>query len=213
MFTGLIEETGILRELEKQADGAVLTIEASIVTKGTQTGDSIAVNGVCLTVVSVQPDSFTAQAVRETVENTTLASWKPGGALLNLERALPAGARMGGHIVQGHVDGVGEIVKVSKREMSSVFTFTAGTEVMKYIVYKGSIAIDGVSLTIAHTDDDSFSIAVIPHTLANTNLRTLSIGNKVNLETDIIARYVEKFTSLRELKTGLTEDKLRSAGF
>lgn len=212
MFTGLIEEIGILRKKEATAKGTRLEVEASKVLQGSQMGDSIAVNGVCLTVVKLSGNSFTAEAVAETVSHTTVPQWRVGDRL-NLERALALGSRMGGHWVQGHVDGTGVITKLLKHEDEIRITVNCGKEIMRYIIYKGSIAVDGISLTVAERLEDAFAVALIPHTWENTNLKGKKVGDKVNLETDLIAKYVEQFLSKNQPESGLSEETLRRAGF
>ena len=212
MFTGLIEEIGFLRKKETTAKGMRLEVEASQVLQGSQIGDSIAVNGVCLTVVKLSGNSFTAEAVAETVSHTTVPQWRVGDRL-NLERALALGSRMGGHWVQGHVDGTGVITKLLKHEDEIRITVNCGKEIMRYIIYKGSIAVDGISLTVAKRTEEAFAVAVIPHTWENTNLKGKKTGDKVNLETDLIAKYVEQFLSRNQQESGLSEETLRRAGF
>jgi len=212
MFTGLIEETGILERAVPSASEIVLQVRAKLVLEGIRIGDSVAVNGVCLTVVDSDTSGFAAQAVQETVENSTIPDWRVG-EVLNLERALAVGDRLGGHIVQGHVDGIGTVKSIRAGELETVISVSAPSEIMKYIVRKGSIAIDGISLTVAQANGDVFTVAIIPHTWGNTNLTRLSSGSQVNLETDVLARYVEKFFTDRELQSSITEKKLREAGF
>ncbi len=192
MFTGLVEEKGRVVRVQPGSSGLRLTIEARVVAEGTAVGDSIAVNGVCLTAVSVSGSALEFDAVRETVERSTLGGLKPGDPV-NLERALRAGARMGGHMVLGHVDGLGIIRETRRAGGETIFRFEAPQEIMRFVVEKGSIAVDGISLTIADCGHDWFSVAVIPHTLGATTLGGGSVGGRVNLETDIIGKYVQKF--------------------
>ncbi len=212
MFTGLIEEIGAVQRIAPQSAGLELEIAAESVLEGLRIGDSIAVSGPCLTVVDTARDTFNVQAARETVERTTIASWRLGTPV-NLERALAAGSRLGGHIVQGHIDGVGTVKSLARAELDTVITVQAPPEITRYIVIKGSVAVDGVSLTVAKVEGDSFTIAVIPHTLKATTLSRLRAGDKVNLETDILAKYVEKFIQSYRNTTGITENTLRNAGF
>lgn len=213
MFTGIIEETGKLEGITPERDGLRLKISAGKVLEGTDIGDSIAVNGVCLTVVEMGTGSFRVQAVRETVSKTTIAGWRTGMDL-NLERAVTANTRLGGHLVQGHIDGLGTIDSISDRSGEVQVKISAGREIMRYVVKKGSICVDGISLTVADAGDDNFELAIIPHTWKNTNLHNRRSGDKVNLETDIIARYIEKLMNFdRKQGGGLTEEFLRSAGF
>ena len=212
MFTGLIEETGSLRRRIPSPAGFKLEIEADKVLEGTRIGDSIAVNGVCLTVVEIGAARFTVEAVRETVEHSTVPDWKIREPL-NLERALAAGDRFGGHFVQGHIDGTGTIKNSVKAGEENRLIINCSSEILRYIIYKGSIAIDGISLTVAEAGKDSFTAAIIPHTWSNTNLNRRKIGDRVNLETDLIAKYVENFLRRGNSPSGLTEDALRRAGF
>ena len=182
MFTGIVEEIGILKNIS----GSTITIQCRKVLENTQLGDSIAINGCCQTVVDMTPDTFSANVSDETFKITNFKNMKCGD-LVNLERALTPSTRMGGHIVQGHIDCVGKYLGNMRFEVSD----------SKYIVYKGSITVNGVSLTVAGLDGNIFSVAVIPHTLENTNLKNLRIGDLVNIETDILGRYIEKFLSIK----------------
>ena len=204
MFTGLIEEKGKVIRTEPSGGGLKLTIEARVVTDGTKVGDSISVNGACLTVVEAGASSLKFDAVRETVERTTIGRLKPGSSV-NLERPLRAGDRLGGHTVLGHVDGIGVIREICKAGAETVFRFEAPREIMQFIVEKGSIAVDGISLTIADLGPGWFTVAVIPHTLASTTLGEASVGGSVNLETDIIGKYVYKFVNK---SAGSSDDRL-----
>lgn len=192
MFTGLVEEKGKILRTQPSSSGLRLTIEAHAVAEGTAIGDSVAVNGVCLTAVSIKGRQIEFDVVRETVERSTLGDLKPGQAV-NLERALRAGARMGGHMVLGHVDGVGIVREARGSGGEMLFRFETPAEVMRFVVEKGSIAVDGISLTVADLGRDWFTTAVIPHTLEATTLGDRSVGGRVNLETDIIGKYVLKF--------------------
>jgi len=211
MFTGLIEEIGVLKR--KLPSGGIIALEitAQTVLPGSKIGDSIAIDGVCLTVVRLNSDSFTVQAVQETVSGTTISGWKIGQRL-NLERALAVGSRFGGHIVQGHIDGLGKIKSIVTASNEIRITVEAPPEIMKYIVRKGSIALDGISFTVADAFTNAFAIAIIPYTWEKTSIKYKSEGSPVNLETDILARYIEKFLFDRA-SPGLSEDFLRQAGF
>ncbi len=211
MFTGIIEEIGVLKRKLPSGSALELEITAEIVLPGTKIGDSLAVDGVCLTVKCLDSRSFTVQAVRETVSHTTIPSWKISDKL-NLERAISASSRLGGHIVQGHIDGLGKIQSIIAEDNEKRITIAASPEIMKYIVRKGSVTIDGISLTVADVLSDAFTVAVIPHTWQNTGIGNKTAGASVNLETDIIARYIEKFLIDRSTP-GLTEDLLRQSGF
>ena len=196
MFTGIIEELGEILDLTKHDDGARLTIGAGLVTSDIHNGDSIAVNGVCLTAIEVTTDSFAADVSPETLERTTLGDLA-AGSRVNLERAVTPATRLGGHIVQGHVDGRGTFVSADQN--GDFWTVRIGfpPAMGKYFVYKGSVCVEGISLTIASLSDDSFEIAVIPKTWEMTNLSTLKPGNAVNLEADVIAKYVERMMEFR----------------
>lgn len=208
MFTGIIEEVGALAALAPR-----FTVRAAAVNAGLRTGDSVAVNGVCLTVVDARADGFTADVSPETLERSTLGALRPG-AELNLERALPAGGRLGGHIVQGHVDGVGEITALYQAGGGNWWLEVAAPpELERYLVFKGSVAIDGISLTLARADGPRLAVAVIPHTYAQTNLRGLRPGGRVNLECDILAKYVEKMLGWIERPAGLSVGRLREQGY
>ena len=196
MFTGIVEEIGILKNIS----GSTITIQCRKVLENTQLGDSIAINGCCQTVVDMTSDTFSANVSDETFKITNFKNMKCGD-LVNLERALTPSTRMGGHIVQGHIDCVGKYLGNMRFEVSD----------SKYIVYKGSITVNGVSLTVAGLDGDVFSVAVIPHTLENTNLKNLRIGDLVNIETDILGRYIEKFLSIKNNR--IDESFLLENGF
>ena len=192
MFTGIVEEMGKVKQVKRGRDSAVLTIEAKTVLEGTRLGDSIAVNGICLTVSGLSSGSFSADVMHETLNRSSLKQLGTGSRV-NLERAMPADGRFGGHIVTGHVDGVGTVVKIRRDDTAIWYTVQAGPEIMRHIVQKGSIALDGISLTVAQLLPDGFAISAIPHTVAQTVLQDRAQGDLVNLETDIIGKYVEKF--------------------
>lgn len=194
MFTGLIEEVGTVRAIERGAQSARFTIGAERVTERAALGDSITVNGACLTVVAQAPGEVAFDAVYETLQKTALGALAIGDEV-NLERSLAADGRLGGHIVQGHVDGVGTIASIREVDNSYYIYITASASLMRYIVRKGSIAVDGISLTVVEADDKTFSVAIIPHTWDHTNLRHHIAGDQVNIETDIIGKYVEKLMS------------------
>ena len=214
MFTGFVEEVGTVRSIRRGRDSAVLEIGAETVTKGLRTGDSVAVNGVCLTAVSCREDSFSADMMHETLNRSSLAQ-VGAGARVNLERAMAANGRFGGHIVAGHVDGTGVIERTRRDDNALWYDFSAAPEVLMYVVGKGSIAVDGVSLTVARVDARGFSISAIPHTLANTALQYKRVGERVNLETDIIGKYVEKLMrhAGAEQTGGITPELLLQNGF
>ncbi|MCY7346941.1 MAG: riboflavin synthase [Pyrinomonadaceae bacterium] len=215
MFTGIIEETGKIAAFEKQTDGARIKIAAKIVTENTVEGDSIAVNGVCLTALNIRSDSFTADVSGETLNRSTLGTLAVG-TRVNLERAVTPTTRLGGHIVQGHVDASGTFLGAVQE--GDFWTVKIGfpAEIGQYLVYKGSVSVEGISLTIANLDADSFEIAVIPKTWELTNLSTLKNGDAVNLEADVIAKYVERIMLYgrgAERNKEITVEKLTKLGF
>ena len=214
MFTGLIEEVGTLRAVRRGAHSAVLSIGAETVLSGLKTGDSVAVNGVCLTVTAQDSGGFTADVMHETLNRSSLGALAPGSPV-NLERAMAADSRFGGHIVSGHIDGTGTIRALRRDDNAVWYTVSAAPSLLKYIVEKGSIAIDGISLTVAAVDDASFSVSIIPHTAASTILGSKRPGDTVNLETDLIGKYVEKLLTFRDepASGGLTMEVLRQNGF
>ena len=191
MFTGIIEELGWVGSIEHRGQNARIVIEAHTVTDDTKQGDSIAVNGVCLTALDIKSDSFAADVSSETLARSTLGSLKPGTPV-NLERAVTPSMRLGGHIVQGHVDARGKLVSVTDLEESWTVRVDYPKEIARYLVFKGSVTVEGISLTIADLTDDYFEVAIIPKTWELTNLSYLKPGDDVNLEVDIIAKYVER---------------------
>jgi riboflavin synthase len=190
LFTGLVADLGTVAEVHSTNDGVRLAIESPLARELSE-GDSVAVNGVCLTAVGPCGDRFGADVMNETLRRSSLAEVR-SGTRVNLELALAANARLGGHFVQGHVDGVGAVSAVREDGFARVVTVTAGPELLRYVVEKGSITVDGVSLTVAGVDETGFEVALIPHTLAVTTLSRLASGDNVNLETDVFAKYVEK---------------------
>ena len=218
MFTGIVEEIGSIKGISKGANSAVLTLSAKKVLEDVNLGDSIAVNGVCLTATSYRQGEFTVDVMHETMDRSSLSSLK-AGSKVNLERAMMANGRFGGHIVSGHIDGTGKIVSVKKDDNAIWYQISADKKILKYIIEKGSITIDGISLTVARVTDRDFSVSIIPHTLKNTILAYKSEGHIVNLENDCIAKYVEKlmnFGSLdskQENKHEITREFLLKNGF
>ena len=212
MFTGIIEETGKIKVVSLTSGGARLVVAAQNVLQDVKIGDSIAVNGCCQTVVEFDNNTFSVDVSTETLNITTFSLLKPGD-VVNLERALTPSARLGGHIVQGHIDGVATFIKKVALGNFYELYFSLPPKDAKYIVYKGSVAIDGVSLTVAGLKNTEFKVAVIPHTYLNTNLSTLVPGQKVNIETDILGRYVEKFLSWDDNTSCITETLLKENGF
>lgn len=215
MFTGIVEEIGTVEQIQRGRLSAVLTIRASKVLEDTKIGDSIAVNGVCLTVTNLMTDCFCADVMHETVECSALIRLK-NGCHVNLERAMPANGRFGGHIVAGHVDGVGKINSIRRDDTAIWYEVQAEPHILRYIVEKGSVTIDGISLTVARTGKDCFSISAIPHTVEYTVLKERKKGDLVNLETDIIGKYVEKLllpVDTAQPQSGITEEFLARYGF
>jgi riboflavin synthase len=206
MFTGIIEELGHVRAIEKRGEDARIVIEARTVTEGSHDGDSISVNGVCLTALEVKPDSFAADVSKETLFRSTLGNLTQGSPV-NLERAVTPATRLGGHIVQGHVDTRGKFLGSENHGDSWTFRFAYPKEMGRYLVFKGSVSVEGISLTIANLTDDYFEIAVIPKTFEVTNFSQLKPGDEVNLEADVIAKYVERIlnSQARDGKSASTE--------
>ena len=202
MFTGIVEETGEIKSIVHGSKSAVLTIKGSVVTKDSKVGDSIAVNGVCLTATTITGDIFTADVMAETMRRSSLGELKQGSKV-NLERAMLCNGRFGGHIVSGHIDGIGTIRNMEREDNAVWVTIAAAPEILKYIVEKGSIAIDGISLTVAYVDDEVFKVSIIPHTASETTLLTKNKGDKVNLENDIVGKYVEKLMNYNKQDTNI----------
>ena len=214
MFTGLIEEIGSVRHVVSGAEWGSIAIGCRNVLSGTKIGDSIAVNGVCLTVTDFKKDGFTADVMAETLHRSSLGTLRRGDPV-NLERAMPADGRFGGHIVAGHIDGTGVLSRKERIGNAVLLEISAAPAILYDIVEKGSIAIDGVSLTVVSVSENGFTVSIIPHTGAQTILLEKNTGSTVNLETDVIAKYVRRFTSPapEEKKTTLTLDFLRENGF
>jgi riboflavin synthase len=217
MFTGIIEELGRVRSVETRGEGVRLIVEARTVMEGTEEGDSISVNGVCLTAVDVRADSFAADGSRETLERSTLGRLR-AGSLVNLERAVTPSTRLGGHIVQGHVDARGRFLGATEHGGSWTIRIAYPPEMARYLVFKGSVAVEGISLTVAALSDEYFEIAVIPKTWDVTNLSRLNSNDEVNLEADIIAKYVERILTIapeirEKNQAPLTIEKLAELGY
>jgi len=204
-----VEETGTVLSIKAGAKSSVLAVEASKILDDLKPGDSVATNGVCLTVTGINAGVFTADVMGETLSRSSLGSLS-AGSRVNLERAVPANGRLGGHIVSGHIDGTGKVVFVRKEDNAIWYTIRADASIMRYIVEKGSVAVDGISLTVAKVEENRFSVSVIPHTARETVLAQKSIGSIVNLENDIIGKYVEKLT---RQQTGITKEFLLQNGF
>src|SRR5438105_876862 len=220
MFTGIVEELGRVLGIEKRGEGVRITVGARLVTEGTREGDSIAVNGVCLTALDVRRDSFAADGSRETLQRSTLGLLREGSPV-NLERAVTPATRLGGHIVQGHVDARGRFLSAEGHGGSWTVRIAYPPEAARYLVFKGSVAVEGISLTVAGLTDEYFEVAIIPKTWGVTNLSTLRPGDPVNLEADIIAKYVERILSFgmregesaRDDAPGITPEKLAELGY
>ncbi len=217
MFTGLVEELGKVKTIEKGAKSVRITIAAKKVLEDVKLGDSIAVNGTCLTAVDFDSTYFTADVMPETVNKTVLAHLRPGDPV-NLERTLRLGDRFGGHMVSGHVDSIGKIIAKDQNDIAIIVKISVTPETSRYIIKKGSIAIDGISLTVVEATDTWFSVSLIPHTAKMTTLGYKRVGDSVNLETDIIGKYVEKLLMPKSSepipqKSGITMDFLAQHGF
>lgn len=220
MFTGIVEEMGVVYAIAKGAKSAVLTIEAHTVLEGTKIGDSIAVNGVCLTVTGMQAGRFQADVMAETLRRSSLGSLHRGSRV-NLERAMPADGRFGGHIVSGHIDGTGIILSLTGEDNAVWVEIGTDHKVLRYIVEKGSIAVDGISLTVAKVTEKSFLLSIIPHTGEETTLLHKKTGDVVNLENDLVGKYVERLLTMpADVDTpepgragGITEEMLAKYGF
>lgn len=215
MFTGIIEEIGTIKQIEKAAQGgASIYVECKKILEDLSIGDSVAINGACQTAVKIDDKGFKIEASPETLNVTTFNYFK-SGQYVNLERAMRVNSRFGGHIVTGHVDATGEFKKSTKQGISTLMFFKAPQEVLKYIIYKGSICIDGISLTVASLHDDLFSVAIIPKTIEDTILKHLKLGQAVNLESDIFAKYIESFVLKNNNKNEdrVTLDYLKTHGF
>lgn len=209
MFTGIIEETGLVKTLSKNENNALIIVECLDVLKDTKIGDSISINGICQTVNDLSSHTFSAQVSSETLAVTTFPKQ---GEKVNLERALTLNSRLGGHIVTGHIDGVAKVKNINKQSEFYNLNFEAEKILQKYIALKGSIAINGISLTVSGVNPDGFNAAIIPHTFKNTNLCELKQGDFVNIEVDILAKYIEKFLS-RDNNRTIDKDFLKENGF
>ncbi len=216
MFTGIIEETGAVRHVSLHGNSGSIQIGAELVLKGTKPGDSIAVNGVCLTVTTMDSKSFTADVMAETLRRSNLGNLK-GGDRVNLERAMPAEGRFGGHIVSGHIDGTGTIAAMENEGNATWVYIRTSSDILALIVEKGSIAIDGISLTVAKVGMEDFAVSIIPHTSSHTALLKKRTGDVVNLENDIVGKYVERLLGRKapaeQHKSRITEEFLRENGF
>lgn len=213
MFTGLVEEVGKIKNMQRKGDFLTISVDCKSILDDVKLGDSIAINGVCLTVVEFSDVSFTVEAVKETIDRTSLSELKISSKV-NLERALKASDRLGGHFVLGHVDTVGIIRDIRKEEKAVILNVQMPEKYDRYLIEKGSITIDGISLTVASLVEGGFTCSIIPHTWAGTTLEAKAIGQKVNLECDVLGKYVEKFISPYSSKSGgMTEEWLRKMGY
>jgi riboflavin synthase len=216
MFTGIIEEIGTVVNVVTGAKSSRVTISANVIFSDLKLGDSVATNGVCLTVSEMTTSTFSADIMHETLKYTSLAGLT-NGIKVNLERAMAANGRFGGHIVSGHIDGTGTIREIKRDDNAVIYTIAAGLDIVKYIVKKGSIAIDGISLTVTRVDASSFSVSIIPHTLQETILANKKSGDIVNLEVDMLAKYIEKLlgkeTNKSQKESGITAEFLMNNGF
>ncbi|WP_312501890.1 riboflavin synthase [Lacrimispora sp.] len=212
MFTGIIEETGKIQTIRKGAESSFISVQAKKIMQDVQLGDSIAVNGVCLTVTAFSQGGFTADVMNETFKRSSLGSLSTGSPV-NLERAMPANGRFGGHIVSGHIDGTGTVSAIQKDDNAVWYTIKTTPDILRYIIEKGSVAIDGISLTVAKAERDRFSVSVIPHTASMTILPGRRVGDTVNLENDCIGKYVERLMGIQQAKNNITADFLMKYGF
>lgn len=212
MFTGIVEEIGVIQRIQKGAKSSILTIKGNIIFDDLRLGDSVAVSGVCLTASSYSKDTFTADIMHETLNRSSLSNLKMGSHV-NLERAMQANGRFGGHMVSGHIDGTGTIVKIKKDDNAVWYTIKANDQILKFIVEKGSIAVDGISLTVAEVTSQSFSVSIIPHTIKATILSEKFVGDHVNLENDIVGKYIHKLISYGQGHNSITNEFLREFGY
>lgn len=215
MFTGIVEEIGKIQNVRKNIKSSILTIKGDKIFEDIHIGDSISVNGVCLTVTTLNNNTFTADVMNETLSRSSLCNLE-NGSNVNLERAMPANGRFGGHIVSGHIDGTGKIIRIKKDGNAIWYTVTVGEKLMKYIVEKGSIAIDGISLTIAKVIVNGFSVSIVPHTAQETTLFHRLVGDIVNIENDVIGKYVDKLITCEKNKkdeSNISIDFLIKNGF
>jgi len=211
MFTGIIEEIGKIEKIKKDSQNCKVSIRASKVLEDIRLGDSIAVNGICLTVTQFDHQTFTVDVMNETRNRTSLDGLRPGSSV-NLERAMPANGRFGGHIVTGHIDGTGKIISIRKDHNAVWYQMLTTPQILSLIVEKGSVAIDGISLTVAKVSKTDFSVSIIPHTLEQTILKEKKVNDTVNLENDVVGKYIQKFLN-HDSGTGLSKEFLYRNGF
>ena len=215
MFTGIVEELGRIERIERGANSIKLHISGDVIFSDVKLGDSVATNGVCLTVSALSGKTFTADVMPETLNRSSLGSLSAGGHV-NLERAMPADGRFGGHIVTGHIDGMGKITKITKDDNAIWIKISADSSILRYVIEKGSITIDGISLTIADVSENDFAVSIIPHTASVTTLGKRKVGDTVNLEVDIIGKYVEKLlpsATVKKAQSNITASFLAEHGF
>jgi riboflavin synthase len=212
MFTGIIEETGSVKAIRKGMKSCTLTISAELILQGLAQGDSINTNGVCLTVTSFDAHSFSVDVMPETMQSTNLGTLKTGSGV-NLERALQLSGRLGGHLVSGHIDGTGIISRIQSEDNAVWYTINAGKEILRYIIVKGSVAVDGISLTVVHAGPVSFDVSVIPHTREATTISGRKTGDVVNIECDQVGKYIERFINAQGQEKRIDKDFLDKYGF
>ncbi len=215
MFTGIIEEKSKVLEIKKTAKSLLIKVAVNLISDDLAIGDSVSTNGVCLTVKELGTHFFTADVMNETVKRTNLKDLRTGD-FVNLERALTLSTRLGGHIVSGHIDGMGMISRIENDDIAKVYSISTTKDILRYIIKKGSVAIDGISLTVVDVDETSFKVSIIPHTLENTILIDKKVGSSVNIENDMMAKYIEKFQreeSVSENSSKLSESFLKLNGF
>lgn len=212
MFTGIIEEIGKIEEISKHGRNLKLRIKASKILNDLKVGDSININGACQTIIATDGNSFTVEAVEETLKKTNLGVLKRNDGV-NLERAVRLSDRLGGHLVTGHVDCVGKIKSIARRDGSFLYEFELSEKYLAHLIEKGSVAVDGISLTVVEVKEKSFTVAIIPFTLENTSLSTKKVGDLVNIETDLIGKYVERFLATKREKFEITEEWLKEKGW
>ena len=212
MFTGIIEEIGFVKSVRKGAKSFSMLISADVVASGLRPGDSVNTNGACLTVTSLSQNSFTVDVMPETMRSTNLGTLKTGSRV-NLERALQLSSRLGGHLVSGHIDGTGLINQVKKEDNAIWITVKTGSEILRYLIPKGSVSLDGISLTVVHVDEVMFDVSLIPHTMVATTLGDKKPGDTLNIECDLVAKYIEKFTGNSGSESRISREFLDKYGF
>lgn len=215
MFTGIVEEVGRVERIRAGAKSAILTLQGKLIFSDLKIGDSVAVNGVCLTARTIEGSTFTADVMHETLDRSSLGDLRPGSPV-NLERAMAADGRFGGHMVSGHIDGMGRVHDIQQDDNAIWYTIAADPMLTKYIIPKGSVAIDGISLTVVDVAQEHFRVSIIPHTAKETILSHKNVGDKVNLENDLIGKYVEKLLSYRQpenSKSSITKEFLLQNGY